>query len=341
MNTTKNLLILLLILSLTSPVLSQNVTVNYGSGKGEVDYLNTNKIKILEDPHPYGPLSFRVLADGFALVDSVGGKLLQFNSKGVLTKEFPVYPPEMAESVKKLEKEPGLALLISDFAPVYDKKGNIEAWWFADTMNNLLYKCSADGKYLKTLEDESFAQLEFIDVGKEGHLYVSDVINEVITIYAPDGKKLLIIPWQWSGMALSKDGKSVYTIESDEGSTICYLLKNDLDGSISLYLSLNLPQGISNPLLWWVNEDKKEAVITYTPAEGFQGRLKLAVVSTATGKTLAEDWMTPALVMNRIIDTYDFSKVWFAEADLFKAPKGAFVISNFKMPEAVKNKKEN
>ena len=84
-----------LILFSTTSVFAE-LTVTYGEGSGKVDYTNNNKYpEQLEDPLPFGPMSFRMFGDKTWVADSVGGKLMLFDSKGKLVSEFSVLPTDV------------------------------------------------------------------------------------------------------------------------------------------------------------------------------------------------------------------------------------------------------
>lgn len=315
------------------PLAAQTVAVPYGEGKGEIDYINTNKFKILEDPHPYSAGSFRVLDNGFAVADSVAGKLLLFDKKGKLENEIFVYPQDKR---KKILKETGmrLALLISDFVPALDHKtGKIESWFVADTMNNLVYHCDTNGKHIAEISDGNFLQIGRIELDKKGNLYVSDIQSQTISVFGPDRKKILVIPWQWSGLAVPYENGGVYTLESEEEVEDIYLVLSALDGKIPLQTLLALPENISDPELWWVNEKKKEAFITYTPPEGYKGEYVMASVSIETGKVKASKRIRPIPIMTRYLDIQkNFSEAWIADCNYLAAPKGTFDINKLELP---------
>ena len=59
---------------LKTPVLklgTDEVALFYGEGKNKVSYINENKYPGIEEPIPFGPLSFRIIDNTFWVADSV------------------------------------------------------------------------------------------------------------------------------------------------------------------------------------------------------------------------------------------------------------------------------
>lgn len=317
-----------LVLFSTSSIFA-DISVPYGEGSGKVDYSNTNKFQNLEEPLPYGPLSFRLVGDKTWVADSIGGKLMQFDSKGKLLKEFSVLP--VGAKPYELDEEgfPTPNIIIEDIAPVIGQYGDVEAWWIADSTDNKLLKFSADGKVLARLQDPDYGQLYRIEVGAGGHLFVADKGTRKIYIYDSKGDYVNDFNWEWSGMAVSGKEDNLYRLIYFNEENRNMLVKTDLKGNV--IKSKVIEVEMSDPELWWVDEAKGEAVITYTPLEGFEGDYNIIRVNLE-GKVIASGKLPSPFVMNRFIDHADYEQFFIGKCNYADAPKGNFEIVPFKMP---------
>lgn len=308
-----------------------DLTVPYGEGAGKVDYTNNNKYAELEDPLPSGPLSFRIVGDKTWVADSVGGKLMQFDNKGKLLSEFSVLPAGV--KAYELDKEgfPEPNILIEDIAPVLGQYGDLEAWWIADSNDNKLLKFSVDGKPLAQLDDPDYGQLFRIEVGAGGHLFVADKGTRKIYVYDSKGNFVNDYNWEWSGMAVAGKDDNLYRLIYFKEENRNMLVSTDIKGKVLLSKALNVE--MSNPELWWVDETKEEAVITYIdPQKEFDGVYEIIKVGF-DGKLKACGKLPAPFVMNRFIDHVDYEDVFIGKCNYSEAPNGNFEIVPFKMPK--------
>ena len=317
-----------LVLLSTSAVFAE-LTVPYGEGSGKVDYTNTNKYAEIEEPLPFGPLSFRLVGDKTWLADSVGGKLMQFDRSGKLLSEFSVLPAGVKPYELDKEGFPDPNILIEDIAPIIGQYGDLEGWWVADSNDNKLLKFSADGKILAQLQDPDYGQLFRIEVGAGGHLFVADKGSRKIYVYDSKGDYVNDFNWEWSGMAVTGKDDNLYRLIYFNEENRNMLVKTDLKGNV--ISSKAIDTEMSDPELWWVDEAKGEAVITYTPLEGFEGDYNIIRVNL-DGKVIASGKLPAPFVMNRFIDHADYEEVFIGKGNYSEAPEGSFEIIPFKMP---------
>ena len=329
MNMKKLCLLASLVLFSTNAIFAELV-IPYGEGSGKVDYTNANKYdEKLEDPLPFGPLSFRMIGDKTWVADSVGGKLMQFDSQGKLISEFSVLPKDVKPYTVNEEGYPDSNILIEDIAPVISSNGDLEAWWIADSNDNKLLKFSADGKILAELQDPDYGQLFRIEVGANGHLFVADKGSRKIYIYDSNGNHVNEMNWEWSGMAVSGKEENLYRLIYFNEENRNMLVSTDIKGNVIKSKVIDIE--MSDPELWWVDEVKGEAVITYTPLEGFEGQYNIIRINL-DGKVIASGKLTAPFVMNRFIDHADYEDVFIGKCDYSEAPNGNFEIVPFKMP---------
>ena len=316
-------------LLISAGTLLADVSIPYGEGAGKVDFTNNKRFPELEDPLPYGPMSFRLVEDKIWVADSVGGKLMQFDNKGKLISEFSVMPEGVKPYIIDEYKLPLLKILIEDIAPVKGEYGEAKAWWITDSMENKLLKFSVDGKKLAEVKNPEFCQINRIEVGNLGHLFVADLAKSAIYVLDSEGKLLNTINWECSGMAVSGKDETLYRLMWDAEAHRNILVSTNIDGKV--ISSKMLEVEMFNPNLWWVDEAKGECVISYTPLEGYNGYFNVVRVGL-DGKVISSVKLTAPVAMNRIIDNIDYSDVYVGKCNFTNAPEGKFEVVPFKMP---------
>ena len=325
----KNLCLFAAIFMLSAGTLLADVSIPYGEGAGKVDFTNFKRYPNLQDPLPFGPMSFRLVEDKVWIADSVGGKLMQYDNKGKLISEFSVMPDGTKPYTIDEYKLPLLNILIEDIAPVKGEYGEAKAWWVVDSVKNILLKFSVDGKKLAEIKNPEFAQLDRIEVSKSGHIFVSDKAKRLIFVLDSEGKLLNKLNWEWSGMAVSAKDDVLYRLMWDNEAHRNLLVSTNLEGKVIDAKMLDVQ--MFNPKLWWVDESKEECVISYTPLEGFKGKFIVVRVGF-DGKIKATKEMPAPVAMNRIIDNVDYGDVYIGKCNFVNAPEGKFEIVPFKLP---------
>lgn len=317
-----------------------DVSVPYGEGTGKVDYISNSRYPRRTDPMPFGPLSFRIVEDKVWVVDSVGGKLMQFNNKdGKQISEFSILPEGIKSgyteekyidpATKKEYCSPVLNILIDDFAPVYGKDGKLEAWWLADSCNNKLVKYSVEGKKLGEFTHSDFIQVSKVEVGAGGHIFVADEGANYIFVFDENGN--FIRKWSdaWTGLAVSGDDEKLYRLVYDREKLNYNIVAAGLDGKIIMVYPISNDK-MPNATLWWVNEAKSECLITYCPkAGGFKGTYEVARIGF-DGEIKAHAVLNAPFVMNRFIDNLNFDEIYQGQANFDEAPEGSLKIIPFK-----------
>jgi len=326
----KNTLCLLTsIFMISASALLADVAIPYGEGTGKVDFTNNKKYPKLDDPLPYGPLSFRLVEDKVWVADSIGGKLMQYDNKGKLLSEISVLPEGTKPYTIDEYKLPILNILIEDIAPVKGEYGDAIAWWVVDSVGNKLLKYSVDGKKLAEVKNNEFVQLYRIEVGRSGHIFVADKAKRAIFVLDSEGKMLNKLNWEWSGMAVAGKDDILYRLMWDNEAHRNVLVSTNTDGKVVFAKMLEVE--MFDPRLWWVDESKGECLITYTPLEGFKGNLIVVRVGF-DGKVKASGELPAPVVMNRIIDHIDYSDVYIGKCNFMNAPEGKFEVIPFKLP---------
>ena len=317
-------------LILSSAALFADVAVPYGEGAGKVDYINLKCYKELGDPLPFGPLSFRMIEDKVWIADSVGGKLMQFDSKGKFLSEFSVLP----EGTKPYRIDqygcPLLNILIEDIAPVRGDYGAVAAWWVAESQENRLMKFTPDGKKLAEIKNPDFSQLYRVEVGVGGHLFVADKGARAIFVYDSEGKLVNKLNWEWSGMAVAGTDEKLYRLMYMAEEHKNMLVATDLEGKVVKSVLLEVVNML-NPKLWWVDEVKGECVVTSTPQTGFKGIYNIYRIGF-DGKIKAQGEFKAPFIMNRFIDNIDYGEVFIGKSDYSAAPDGKLEVVPFTMP---------
>ena len=316
------------VLMLSAAALLADVSIPYGEGSGKVDFTNFKKYPKLEDPLPFGPLSFRMVDNNVWVADSIGGKLMQYDNKGKLVSEFSVMP-EGIKPYKVDEFGPSLNILIEDIAAVRGDYGSVKALWVVDSQKNKLLKFSPDGKKLAEVKNPEFGQLYRIEVSRSGYLFVADKAKRAIFVLDSEGKVLNTINWEWSGMAVSSTDDILYRLMWDNEAHRNILVSTNLEGKVVATHLLDVE--MLNPQLWWVDESKQECLITYTPLKGFNGTFNVIRVGL-DGKVKSSGELAAPVAMNRIIENVDYTDIYVGKCNFLNAPEGKFEIVPFKLP---------
>ncbi|MBR4329905.1 MAG: hypothetical protein IKP71_08615 [Candidatus Riflebacteria bacterium] len=316
------------VLMLSATALLADVSIPYGEGSGKVDFTNFKKYPKLEDPLPFGPLSFRMVDNKVWVADSIGGKLMQYDNNGKLVSEFSVMP-EGIKPYKVDEFGPSLNILIEDIAAVRGDYGSVKALWVVDSQKNKLLKFSPDGKKLAEVKNPEFGQLYRIEVSRSGYLFVADKAKRAIYVLDSEGKVLNTMNWEWSGMAVSSTDDILYRLMWDNEAHRNILVSTNLEGKVVATHMLDVE--MLNPQLWWVDESKQECLITYTPLKGFNGTFNVVRVGL-DGKVKSSGELTAPVAMNRIIENVDYTDIYVGKCNFLNAPEGKFEIVPFKLP---------
>jgi hypothetical protein len=299
----------------SAAALFAQIDLGFGVGPGKVGYFNDNNHPGVEEPYPVGPLAFRLAGDDIWVADSIGGKLIRMSKTAGFADEISVVASPSG-------------VLIEDFALVRDVEGRLSEFWIIDAINNKLVNFAATGARLGEIATSSFVQPFRIEVSQHGTVYVADKGAQSIFIFDSEGNYLNQTNWEWSGFAVAGD-ETLYRLFFEADASNSFLVAQNLAGEITREIELALPEHL-NPELWWVDEEKQEAVVTFTPATGFAGTFVLARIGF-DGQVKAMVDLKPPYVMNRFIDR-DKDEVWLGIADYQKAPVGNFTLAPFRMP---------
>ncbi len=300
----------------------------YGIGKNKLDFVNDNKYPGIEEPIPFGPLSFRVIDNNFWIADSVAGKLLQVSRENKVLAKISVIPENQVKPKKLADNDPALEVLIEDFAPIRGDYGMLTAILVAESMENRLIQIGLDGKIQKVVTYPEFKQLYKVEITNEGTVYVAD--KGAQRIFVLDSELNLVEPmsWEWSGLAVSENQDVLYRVFYTPDTDAITLVGMNRDKEIVREVELGLPSHL-NPELCWVDEDRQECLISYVPVTGFKGKFMLARVSL-DGTVIKTTEMVAPIAMNRYIDKY-YNNIWIAEANYHDAPNGVFKLKPYKL----------
>ncbi len=312
----KNYLLLTVLFFCAASMAFAQIDLNFGTGAGQVGYFNQNNHPGVEEPFPVGPLAFRLCGEDVWVADSIGGKLIKHNKASGFVSEL------------SLVASPA-QILIEDFALVKDANGNLSSFWLIEAISNKLVNFSVTGIRSGEIANASFVQPFRVEVGPGGNIFVGDKGAQTIFVFDPAGKMISQANWEWSGFAVSGAEDSLHRVFFATEDSRSYLVTQNLAGDITREVELVLPEHI-NPELWWVDEEKQEAVLTYTPATGFTGTFVLVRVGF-NGEVLGTCDFKPPFVMNRFIDQEN-GTAWVGTADYARAPEGCLTLSPFNMP---------
>ncbi|MBP7633860.1 hypothetical protein KBA41_06795 [Candidatus Ozemobacteraceae bacterium] len=290
----------------------------FGDEPGKVAYLNYKNNPGAEEPHPWGPLSFRNAGSEFWVADTVAGRVYRVDAAGKVLATI---------VTQKTSKN----AVLEDIALVRDAAGTVSGVWVADGMEQQVVLYGTDGTKQKTFgapgnEPGKFAQIARIEAGVSGRVYVTDKGRQRIIVFDPEGKVVRELPWQWSGLCLDKD-ENLYHLEWNDQEKRVHLVAETFDGKPMSNTVLDLPPH-TNSELWFITP-AGEAIITYSPDNAPLQALKMARC-TLDGKLVAIIDIKLPIVMNRYLEPLDAESVWLGQVDYEKAPEGAFRVIPFK-----------
>lgn len=314
----KNISTLLLFTLLSMSVLHAEISLSYGTGEGLVGYYNNNNHPKAQEPYPIGPLSFRLDGSYIWVADSIGAKIIKLSRSSEHIAEFSLINEEVESTI------------IEDFALEKDTENNTTSLWFIDGIKNRILHYSTDGELLHIVEHEKLIQPFGIEVGISGNLFVSDKAASSILVFNTSLELISSLNWEWSGFSIGKRSETLYRLFFMDESQSTYLVASDFTGKILFEVELDLPQHF-NPVLWKVDEELRELLLTYTLPSGFEGTFVITRLGF-DGITIASDDFAPPYFMNRFLDLETFDDGWKGVANYEKAPDGLFKLQPFKLP---------
>lgn len=309
---------LLIACAMFASAASAEVSLSYGKEDGKLSFMNATLASDVEQLHPEGPQSFRAHNGEFFVADSLAGRIIRLGADGKILAIIPVQ-----------EKPEGM---IEDFALVLDAAGAVQSILALTSMNQEIVQVGLDGKVLQKLgglgdSAGKFNQFQMIETGPNGLFAVADVGRQTLTLFAADGKVIREIRWEWSGFCFDPNGNLAY-LKWNETEKANHLILETPDGKPVKDIALGLDQH-TNPRLWEVSKDG-EALVSYTPGDGFKGLLKIALCE-ASGKPKTVTDFIPPVVLNRFLAPNPKGGYFMVSADYEKAPEGAFTIVDFSL----------
>ena len=295
-------------------------SLEYGKDPGKVSVFNSNTDSSFREDQPYGPMSFRIHKRNLWVLDSIGSKIYCFDSANHLRKSLNLtgFPEN---------------LILEDFALIPGSNGEPESVWIAEAALCEVRKISlGSGKELVKIggngnEAGKFLQINQLETDRTGRLYVGDIGRSVISVFTPYGELVREIPWQRSGFALDNQSR-LHLIRYSESAGYfadVFTPKGQLEKS----LHIGMPE-LTNPRLWAIAANGN-MVLSFVPAAGFKGSLKLFELSPY-GKIVRKLEFSPPGSMNRYL-AGSAGQIWLAEADFAAAPAGKFLVKTINWGE--------
>ncbi len=291
--------------------------MEYGTGAGQLSFVNATVEKELEEPAPFGPMAFRIHGGEAWVADSCNGRIFCLGADG---------------KVKTTVSIPGIGsdAILADFALVPDKDRKITGIWVGDAQDSFVRHISVpDGKELAKFGGNGegpgqFQQIQQIEISPGGKVYVGDFAKNKISVFDSTGKFLREQEWQSSGFVVNEKDR-IFTVNFTDGKGFS-LETLDPSGKSEKSISIGLPN-CTNPRLWALDKEGNYWV-SFIPAEGFQEKLDLYQFAP-DGKQVSKNSFTPLGSMNRFLDFTSEGEKFLAEGDFDAAPKGNFVIRSF------------
>lgn len=312
---------LIVALLVASTAMAAEVSLSYGTGDGQVAFMNATTHPKVELLNPLGPLAFRVSGTDFYVLDSIGGRVLQVGADG-----------KVAATIKILEK-PDPENILEDLALVRDSAGKVQSFLVIASKDQEILQVGLDGKLIRKVggagnSSGKFTQLQLVEAAPDGSFAAADLGRQVLALFNAEGKFVREFHWDWSGLCFDPSGNFCF-LKWDATAKANFLVVESLDGKTTRGTKMEIGAH-TNPRLWVVNKDG-EALISYIPPEGFKGTFKVAACD-AKGKPKSVKDLVPPVAMNRYLDSDAQENFSLISAHYGKAPEGAFKI----MPCSVK-----
>lgn len=310
----------LLGLLLTGTAQAGEFALSYGAGNDKLSFVNAYSVPKQEEPVPLGPLSFRVLGDETWVADSVASRILKIGANGKVAATILV--PDVATNT-----------LLEDFALTRGPDGRPDGIWVISAQEQDIIRLTLDGKETARIGGRGntpgkFIQASRLEIGESGRLYIVDKGRQKVVVLEPDGKLVREQDWQWSGLCL--DGQeNLYLTTWDARASKLHLQVFDLEGKMARDLPLDLPAH-TDPEVWYCNP-AGQVLLAFTPASGFRGKLKMALIETSGQVAEIADLPIP-IAMNRYLEPADQESFWLVAANYAKAPRGEFRVRRFPLP---------
>lgn len=184
---------------------------------------------------PMGPASLHYSGASLWAVDSIAGRLVEFNSEG--------------KEVASLTVKDGDKLVISDFAMIADEAGKNKGFWLVGSEKPEVIKIDNTGNILASFATDLSIQTR-VEMLPGGRLAIFDQGMSAFAVYDETGKMLFKQSGIGSGIAIEKNGDILFLSLEEVGleDKLFLCRRTDADGKISKVCELPFAPE-SNPAL--------------------------------------------------------------------------------------------
>ncbi len=168
---------------------------------------------------PMGPSALHYAGTGLWAVDSIAGRLVEFDNSG--------------KEVASLTVKDGDKLVISDFAMIADETGNSKGFWLVGSEKPEVIKIDNAGNVLASFSTDLNIQTR-IEMLPGGRLAIFDQGMSAFAVYDETGRMLFKQSGIGSGIAVEKNGDILFLNLEEVGleDKLFLCRRADVDGKI-------------------------------------------------------------------------------------------------------------
>ncbi|RCK77812.1 MAG: hypothetical protein OZSIB_2581 [Candidatus Ozemobacter sibiricus] len=297
------------------------ILVRFGTGPGQVSFINARSHPGHQIPIPYGPRAFRIVGDACWIIDTVGGKLLKFDLNGAFLDEH------------RLTDQPD-SLILEDLTPIFGPQQTLTGWWTIDGRASELLRLDPQGAIRQRLAIKDAVQPFRVETGPAGEVYLADKgARAIFQIDPGSGAVIRKTPWEWSGLAVGAKSGNLYLLRFSATDRRSVLVSLDRQGRPKTRIVCDFPPHY-NPDLVCVDEQRQEFVLTYLAyAPGHPSHHRTVALRCGWDGKIKGSAPLPADTghLHRPLE-WNGGSPYVATADYGRAPAGALRIARFFLP---------
>lgn len=247
---------------------------------------------------PIGPASFRVIGQNLWILDSIKGRVLLYGPNGNQIRSIAI--PVLKKGFK-----------LVDFALQFDDQENGRVI-VAEANAKELIIISFEGYVEAVIADAAIKQIDEIETGKNGQIFIDDYLNSSTYVLSAAGCLEKILPSISTGLVIDMQNNLV-AMDYDEKNGYAFLTISS-DGKEISRQTIGLSE-LEAPRIWAVDSDGKKMVSFLLPESG-EGQL---VVCSSDGKILDKKAFAAPPCINRYF-AFDKGTAWLMVADYYNSP---------------------
>jgi len=289
-----------------------DISLSFGEKDDQLGFFDPTKSEKDSEDMPVGPTSFRASSDKIWVLDGVKQRIVQLDHEGKILSNFKI-PGE--------DKN----IYFEDFALEKSPSGDIIGFWVVDSLSQSVLHVGIDGKLFGKIGEKGknagqFVQIDKVELGSSGKLFVSDLGRQIIGIFSPKGALIKEIPFPGGGFCLdSKENIYSIQLDSDKLQVMC----RNGDGEILSKTPIDFGKYVNFTV--WGLLGEESILISYLPPD--QTTDQTLVKFNLKEKNLEVVETLSLGSMNRSLEIVSPELIWVGKTDLISQPKGPLVLT--------------